>query len=142
MTSVNVATVNNCQVGFRSFMYMRKGWYWCEMETMKIMNNEKVASLWADKNVTLNTESSFNGLRSYIIRTQLTVTYYMNQDLWLHYWYISQGNYEWLHAEGVLHRTWYFQNLNKLHPNLLIHPHFISPFLLGSTLHMLTINLD
>ena len=30
------------------------------METMKIMNNEQVASLWADKNVTLNTESSFN----------------------------------------------------------------------------------
>ena len=26
------------------------------------MNNEKVASLWADKNVTLNTKSSFNGL--------------------------------------------------------------------------------
>ena len=29
---------------------------------MKIMNNEKVASLWADKNVMLNTESSFSGL--------------------------------------------------------------------------------
>ena len=31
------------------------------------MNNEKVASLWADKNVTLNTESSFNGL-IYIVK--------------------------------------------------------------------------
>ena len=27
-----------------------------------MINNEKVASLWADKNVTINTESSFNGL--------------------------------------------------------------------------------
>ena len=31
--------------------------------TMNIMNNEKVAALWVDKNVTLNTESSFYGFR-------------------------------------------------------------------------------
>ena len=54
--------LNSVKIVNKSFMYMRKGLYWCKMETMKIMNNEKVASLWVDKNVTLNTESSSNGL--------------------------------------------------------------------------------
>ena len=38
--TTSLSIVNNCQVGFRSFLYMRKGWYLCEMETMKIMDNE------------------------------------------------------------------------------------------------------
>ena len=39
------------------------------------MINEKVASLWADKNVTLNTESSFNGLMPLVLATPYDLSF-------------------------------------------------------------------
>ena len=40
------------------------------IEIVKIMNNENTATIWSEKSVTINRESSFKGLRLLVVKLE------------------------------------------------------------------------
>ena len=64
------------------------------------MNCEKVASLWADKNVTLNTESSFNGIIKIYTKIILTSHEGTNEDS------LTDLLFEWKWMKNVQKTLW------------------------------------